>query len=81
MALATEDEIASTLRKQGVTNIKRISIRKDEQRIETNTHILTFNKPQTPKEAKIGYCLERVEQYVPAEELQMSEIWTPQGSL
>ena len=55
---------ASALGKQGVTNIKRISIRKGEQQIQTN--ILTYNKPQTLKEVKIGYCLERVEQYVPA---------------
>ena len=66
LALTTEDEIASALGKQGVTNIKRISIRKGEERIQTNTYILTFNKPQTPKEVKIGYCLERVEQYVPS---------------
>ena len=66
LALATEDEIASALGKQGVTNIKRISIKKGEQRIQTNTYILTLNKPQTPKEVKISYCLERVEQYVPA---------------
>ena len=66
LALATEDEIASALGKQGVTNIKRISIRKGEEQIQTNTYILTFNKPQTPKDVKIGYCLERVEQYVPA---------------
>ena len=31
LALATEDEIASALGKQGVTNIKRISIRKGEE--------------------------------------------------
>ena len=66
LALATEDEIASALGKQGVTNIKRISIRKGEQRIQTNTYILTFNNPRTPKEVEIGYCLERVEQYFPA---------------
>ena len=66
LALATEDEIASALGKQGVTNIKRISIKKGEERIQTNTYIRTFNKPQTPKDVKIGYCLEKVEQYVPA---------------
>ena len=66
LALATEDGIALALEKQGVTNIKRISIRKGEERIQTNTYILTFNKPQTPKQVKIGYCLERVEQYIPA---------------
>ena len=60
------DKIVSPLGKQRVTNIKRISIRKGEQRIQTNTYILTFNKPQTPKEVKIGYCLERVELYFPA---------------
>ena len=54
LALATEDKIASALGKQGVTNIKRISIRKGEERIQTNTYILTFNKPQTPKEVKIS---------------------------
>ena len=61
LALATEDEIG----KQGVTNIKRIYISKGEQRIQTNTYILTFNKPRTSKELKIGYCLEKVEQRVP----------------
>ena len=66
LALATEDEIASTLGKQGVTNIKRLSIRKGEQRIRTNTYVLTFDKPRTPIEVKIDYCLERIEQYVPA---------------
>ena len=54
VALATEYEIASALGKQGVTNIRRISIKKGEQRIQTNTYILTFNKPQTPKQVKIG---------------------------
>ena len=66
LALATEDEIASTLGKQRVTNIKRISNRKGKQQIQTNTYILTFNKPWTSIEVKIGYCLERVEQYFPA---------------
>ena len=64
-ALATKDEIASALGKQGITNIKRIYIRKGEQRIQTNTYILAFNKPRTPNEVKIGYCIEGVEQYVP----------------
>ena len=43
LALATEDDIGSALGKQGVTNIKRISINKGEQRIQTNSYILTFN--------------------------------------
>ena len=65
MALATEEEITSALGKQGVTNI-RIAIRKGDERIQTNTYILTFNQALALKEVKIGYCLQRVEQYVPA---------------
>ena len=60
LALATEEEIASALGKQGVTNIRIISIRKSEERIQTNTYILTFNKPRTPNKEK------RVELYVRA---------------
>ena len=58
LASATEEEIASALGKQEVTSIRRISIRKSEERIQTNTYILTFNQPHNPKEMKIGYCLE-----------------------
>ena len=57
LILATEKEIASAMGKQGVTNIRRI---------QTNTYIPAFNQPHTPKEVKIGYCLERVEQYISA---------------
>ena len=46
--------------------IRRISIRKCEQLIQTNTYILTFNKPHTPNKVKISYCLKRVEQYIQA---------------
>ena len=66
LALATEEWMSSALKKQGVTNIKRIFIRKREEKIETNTYIMTFNQPHIPKEVKIGYCVEMVEQYVPA---------------
>ena len=37
-----------------------------EVKIETNTYILTFNQPHIRKEVKIGYCVQRVKQYVPA---------------
>ena len=53
LVLATEEGIALALGKQGVSNMRRI-IRKGEQRIQTNTYILTFNQPRTPKEVKIG---------------------------
>ena len=37
LTLATEEEIALALEKQGVTNIGRIFIRKGEEQIQTNT--------------------------------------------
>ena len=58
LALATEEEIVSALGKHGVTNIRRISIRKSEERIQTNTYILTINQPHIPEEVKIDYCLD-----------------------
>ena len=64
LALATAEEMKATLGKQGVTNIRRISIRKGKEEIKTNTYILTFNQLHTLKELKIGYCLMRVEMYV-----------------
>ena len=63
LALATEEEIASAPGKQGVTNIRRTSIWKGEEQIQTSTYILTSNQRHTPKEVKINYCLERVGQY------------------
>ena len=60
-----QKKIESAQRKQGVTNTGRISIRKGEERIQTNTYIQTFNQPRTPEEVKIDSYLERVEQYVP----------------
>ena len=65
LALAREEEIASAQGNQLVTSIRRISIRKDEGRIQTNTYILIFNHPRTPKEMKISYCLESVLLYIP----------------
>ena len=78
LALATEEEIASALGKQGVTNIKRISIRKGEERIQTNTYILTYNQPHTPKEVKISQLSWESWAVRPSspEVLQMSKIWT-----
>ena len=82
LALTTEVDIASALGKQGVTTIRRISIRKGKEQIQTNTCILTFNQSLTPKEVKICYCLQS-QAVCPSssEVLQILKIWTPQGSL
>ena len=37
LALATEEEMAATLGKQEVTNIRRVSIKKGNEKVEINT--------------------------------------------
>ena len=38
-------EIENELKKQNVIDVKRITIKKQNEIIETNTYILTFNYP------------------------------------
>ena len=59
------EEIQMELLDQGVTNIKRISIKKNGKYIETNTYILSFNAPSTPNQIKIGFERVNVEKYIP----------------
>ena len=65
LSLCNLEEIKTNLNSQGVIDVRRISIRRNSETIETNTYILTFNHPQVPKEIKIGYQIERVNVYVP----------------
>ncbi|XP_023243380.1 uncharacterized protein LOC111641441 [Centruroides sculpturatus] len=55
--LMSEDEsdILSGLSDQGVTNVQRISIRRDGRVIPTKHLILTFNKPTLPSVITAGY--------------------------
>ena len=46
----TYDKIKSNLRKQGVTDAKQMSIKRNNQIISTNTYILNFNTPKLPTE-------------------------------
>ena len=45
----TEENILEYLKPQGVTHVKRFTIRKNNERINTNTLLLTFNSVATPK--------------------------------
>ena len=54
-------EIKNDLKKQNVIDVKRITIKKQNEIIEANTYILTFNNPKTPLEIKIGYAVVKVE--------------------
>ena len=53
------------MKKQGVTEVKRVTIKKEGKLIETNTYIMTFDQPKIPKRIKVGYTMERVEQFIP----------------
>ena len=54
------------LQKQGVKEYKRITIRRNNEIKHTYTYVLTFDKPEIPKEIRIGYTIEKVEQFIPA---------------
>ena len=60
----TEENILEYLKPQGVTHVKRFTIRKNNERINTNTLLLTFNSVVTPKTLKIFYQIIQVELYV-----------------
>ena len=53
------------LKPQGVTDVRRISICKETRIIDTNTYILTFNKPTTPTSIRKGYINTKIENCIP----------------
>ena len=58
------EEIRLHLKPQGLTDVRRISIHKETRTIDTNTYILTFNKPTTTTSIRIGYINTKVETYI-----------------
>ena len=50
----TEENILEYLKPQGVTHVKRFTIRKNNERINTNTLLLTFNSVVTQKHSKFS---------------------------
>ena len=52
------------MKKQGVTEVKRVTIKKEGKFIETNTYIMTFDQPKILERIKVGYTMERVEQFI-----------------
>ena len=65
LKMESEDNILEYLRPQGVTHVKRFKIKKNDELINTNTLLLTFNSVVTPKTLKIFYQIIPVELYVP----------------
>ena len=67
------EEIKHNLRKLQVSEVKRITIRKNDQLINTSTYILTFNTPKPPLKLKIGYMIANVDTY--SQSLQLPKVW------
>ncbi|GFV52882.1 uncharacterized protein TNCV_2875501 [Trichonephila clavipes] len=62
---ASEAEILEGLSDQGVTQIRRIKIKKDSSLSPTKHLILTFNSPKLPSTIKAGYLNCKIRPYIP----------------
>ena len=65
LSCCTIDEIEENLSSQGVTAVKRVSVRRDGKTIQTNTYFLCFNTPTVPNYIKVGFLKVKVSVYVP----------------
>lgn len=59
--LCTIEEIKKELKCQGVIEVKRATVKKEEKN-NANTDILSFNMPKIPEKIKISYTTEKVGQ-------------------
>ncbi|XP_055924603.1 uncharacterized protein LOC129987679 [Argiope bruennichi] len=59
------DLITKELKSQGVIHVRRITIRRDGETIETKHHILTFMSPKLPESIYVGYIKRPVRPYIP----------------
>ena len=76
LSLCILDEIKTYLKNQAVSDVKRITIHRNQETINTNTYIFTFDTPNVPKELKVGYNLVKVSPYIPNPlRLQLPKIW------
>ena len=65
LSLCSIAEIHDGLKSQGVTDVKRISVRRNGETRTTNTNILTFSSLDLPHSVKIGYISAKVNLYIP----------------
>ena len=65
LSYCTIEEIEENLRPQGITAVKRVSVKRDNKTIQTNTYFLSFNSPSVPKNIKVGFLNVNVSVYVP----------------
>ena len=65
LSLCTNEERRSETRKQSVTEVKKVPIKKEGGIIETNTYIMTFDLSKIPEKIKIRFTKERFKQFIP----------------
>ena len=61
----TEMEIGMKLQEKGVVEVHRVTVKKDTEKVSTNTLFLTFNTPDIPKEITVSYLKVKVALFVP----------------
>ena len=61
----TSDDIKEGMVEQGVTDVRRITVRHDGVIKPTHTYVLTFNSPILPTVVKIGFMQVKVDVYIP----------------
>ena len=61
----TETEIKTELQEQGVVEVHRVTVKRDTEKVPTNTLFLTFNTSNLPKEITVGYLKVKVALFVP----------------
>ena len=61
----SEADIVMELREQGVEEVSRFILKKDDKEIKTNTLFVTFRTPTPPEKIKIGYYNVTVNLYIP----------------
>ena len=56
----SEVEIKNELKEQGVVEVRRLTVKRDTEKVPTNTPFLTFSTPEMPKEITAGYLKVKV---------------------
>lgn len=65
LSVCSLEVIKEELADQGVTDVKRISIKRNGEVIQTNTYLLTFDRPVLPAQVNVGYLVVDVSVYIP----------------
>ena len=61
----TESEILECLTPQGVTQVKRCSLKKNGEQVPTGTVFLTFNSPVLPRRLSLGFTSIPIDPFIP----------------